>query len=349
MHDKPQQNIDKKGENAGHLPHVIVVGGGAWGTALAQTIATAKHCKQIQLVTRSAEQARLLNSTRENQQYLPGLKLHSALQAISETINLRLADVLVLAVPGQKLRKCLEEIGSEIAPSAKIILAIKGLEEHTHLRMSEIVAEILPNHEVAVLSGPSFAHEVMRGLPCSLVIAAGNLADAAGLLPIFTTDTMRLYPSSDILGAELGGTVKNVLAIACGLAAAMQLGENARAALITRGLAEMVRLGEALGADRQTLYGLSGMGDLVLTCGGTTSRNYRFGLALGQGQKAGEAEQNIGTVEGLHSARSLVALAEKSDIEMPICTAVLAIICEKLSPQEAVHKLLTRDIRQDGE
>ena len=215
--------------------------------------------------------------------------------------------------------------------------------------MSEIVAEILPNHDVAVLAGPSFAHEVMRGLPASLVLAAENLAKAAVLLPIFTTETMRLYPSADILGAELGGTVKNVLAIACGLAAAMQLGENARAALITRGLAEMVRLGEALGADRQTLYGLSGMGDLVLTCGGTTSRNFRFGLALGQGQKSSEAEQKIGTVEGLHSAWSLVALAKKCDIEMPISTAVLAIITEKLSPQAAVQKLLTRDIRQDGE
>ena len=336
--------------------HITIIGGGAWGTALAQASAVAADMAmgganrpKISLYLRNQEHAKTLDKTRENSRYLPGLKLHPDIRVIADLELVRDADFIVLVVPGQNLRDCLTEIKNAIKADAKIILAIKGLEQSTHLRMSEIVQHILPDHSVAVLSGPSFAHEVMRGLPCSLVLAAKTLQDAAELMKLFASEKMRIYPSCDIVGVELGGAVKNVLAIACGIAAGLQLGENARAALVTRGLAEMMRLGAAMGAETQTLFGLSGMGDLVLTCGGTTSRNFRFGLALGQGDRPDHAAHKIGTVEGLHTVASLVALAQKFNIELPIINAVMAIIEQKMTPLLAVQRLMSREAKYDGE
>ncbi|MDI9348407.1 MAG: NAD(P)H-dependent glycerol-3-phosphate dehydrogenase [Candidatus Symbiobacter sp.] len=332
-----------------HAPALTVVGGGAWGTALAQTLAVAGKYQPIQLLVRTSEQARLMMETRENPRYLPGLRLHPAIMPHSDPALVASSEIVVLVVPGQNLRDCLDGLGRHLHPQATIILAIKGLEKNSQRRMSEIVAEYLPGHPLAVLSGPSFAHEVMRGLPCSLVLAAKNLDAATALLPIFTTASMRLYPSSDMVGVELGGAVKNVLAIACGIAAGLCLGENARAALITRGLAEMMRLGLAMGAAGKTLSGLSGLGDLVLTCGGETSRNFRFGLALGGGENARLAERRIGTVEGIHTVDAVVSLAAKYQVDTPISQAVQRIMAEELSPQAAVIGLMTRDIRNQGE
>ncbi len=322
------------------LNRIGVIGGGAWGTALAAL--SAEQGDTI-LWARNADVVRSINNTHGNPLYLPDVKLPTNLRATGDLGDLKDCDALVLAVPAQTLRQFAEQIRSSLPIAAPIVIAAKGIEISTGLLPSDVLTELLPGRPLAILSGPNFATEVARGLPSASTLACADEALGAALVPRLGRPTFRPYLSDDVIGAQIGGAVKNVLAIACGIVIGRKLGDNARAALITRGLAEMSRLGLALGAKRETLMGLSGLGDLVLTCSGMQSRNLSLGIALGAGQSL---EQIMGArrtvAEGVHTARAIEALAGKHGVEMPICAAVDAVLHKDAGIDDMLAALLAR-------
>lgn len=327
---------------------ISILGAGSWGTALA--IALAANNRPACLWGHEPRFMQTLAKDRENHSFLPGIPFPAKL-----IIETELADALgfsrdiLLAVPSHAFREVLLNVAPLLRPDARIAWATKGLEQGSGKFMSDVLEEVLgTRHPTAVVSGPTFALEVARGLPTALTAASANPVFANALAERLHGDAMRVYTSDDVLGVQLGGTVKNVLAIASGITDGLALGANSRAALITRGLAEIIRLGDAMGARRETLMGLSGVGDLILTCTDDLSRNRRLGLALGRGTSLDIAVSAIGqVVEGFNTAREVVQLARKYRVEMPISEQVFQVLHEGLAPRQAVQNLLARDIRSE--
>jgi glycerol-3-phosphate dehydrogenase (NAD(P)+) len=328
----------------GLSPPVLVAGAGSWGTALALVLA--RNGRRVYLWSHSALQVADLQKARCNRRYLPAHPFPAHLLPVADLgATLAFAPDLVLAVPCQGIRPCLAiVVRSPARPQVRICWATKGIEADTGLLIHEVVAEILGECPTAVLSGPSFAGEVALGLPTAVTLASTAPAWGAALSGYFHSDTFRVYRCDDVVGVEVGGAVKNVLAIAAGLADGLGLGANSRAALITRGLAEITRLGTVMGGQLPTFMGLSGLGDLVLTCTDDQSRNRRFGKFLGQGLSLAQAREAVGqVVEGERTAFAVERLAAKLSVEIPICLQVARILRQETTPPEALHALLTRD------
>lgn len=328
---------------------VAVIGAGAWGTALAWLLAG--KGQPTRLWAYEPEVADQINQTRENRRYLPGVALPDTLSAsASVTEVLAGAAVLIFAVPSHVAEGVIAQIAPHLPPGAPIVSATKGLEEKHGRPISTLLEELLPipPGSVFALSGPSFAVEVCRGLPTAVVLAGGSEPAASMLQRLLMTPAVRVYLGKDRLGVELGGALKNVIAVAAGIADGLGLGHNTRAALITRGLAEMVRLGRAMGADPRTFSGLSGMGDLVLTCTGGLSRNRSVGVQLGEGKKLAAIVAATHTVaEGINTARVALALAERHQVDMPIVRAVCAVLFDGKEPARAVSELMERAPRPE--
>jgi len=287
-----------------------------------------------------------VNRLHENPVYLEGLKLDPAIRATSNFSELADCDAWIVATPAQHMRPVLERMPCREMP---LVLCSKGIEESTGALLHEVARAVCPTSPVAVLSGPTFAHEVAKGLPTAVTLAAEDMSLAETLRDRIAQPTFRIYVSDDVVGAEIGGAVKNVLAIACGVVEGKGLGQNARAALIGRGFAEMTRFGLAYGAKRETLAGLSGLGDLVLTCSSTSSRNYSLGVGIGQGRPASELLSNRKTVaEGAFTAPVLARLAKEKGVDMPIVDAVDALIAGRVNVDQVLDALLSRPARAEG-
>jgi glycerol-3-phosphate dehydrogenase (NAD(P)+) len=322
---------------------ITVLGAGSWGTALALYLARLDHT--VRLWTHDAAHAQSMKTARLNTKYLTQHAFPDSLQVTSD-LSAAIADNydILIAVPSAAFRATLTALKPLINATTRIFWATKGLDLDTGELLHDIAKEVLgAEHPFAVLSGPSFATEVAEGLPTAVVIASTNLKFAEDLMCCFNSQLFRVYLSTDITGVEIGGAVKNVLAIAAGITDGMQLGANARSALITRGLAEMIRLGTALGGKQETFIGLAGIGDLVLTCTDNLSRNRRFGLALGNGKTIAEAEKEIGQViEGKRNAELVLLLAKKVGVEMPITETVWKVLQEKITISAALQNLMSR-------
>lgn len=334
------------------MKRISIIGAGAWGTALA--IAQGTAGKPVTLYVRDKGKAGAMAQARENSARLPGLPLPDTVAVTGDLARaVTDADILLLATPTQYLREELEKIrGQGLRPDCFLVLTCKGFELGTGLRPSQIVADILPDHPCAVLSGPSFADEAARGLPCALTLAVDRKNAAAGhdLSTALSTPTLRPYLSFDTVGVETGGAVKNVIAIACGVVTGAGLGENAKAALMTRGLAEISRLGLALGAQAQTFLGLSGIGDLVLTCHSPRSRNFSLGFELGAGMKLDDILAARSSVtEGVTTTPAVLKLASQLGIDMPVTSAVGQLLAGEASLPAIIAAILARPLREERE
>jgi glycerol-3-phosphate dehydrogenase (NAD(P)+) len=328
------------------IARIGIVGGGAWGTALAVTARRAG--REVVLWAREAEVVEAIDARHENPLFLPGMALDPAIVATADLATAARADAVLLVVPAQYLRSVAAALAPLLAPGTPLVLCAKGIEAGSGALMSEVAAAALPEARLAVLSGPTFAAEVARGLPTAVTLAAADPALGRALIAALGTRSFRPYLSADIVGAEIGGAVKNVLAIACGIVAGCRLGDNARAALVTRGLAEMVRLALAKGGRAETLMGLSGLGDLVLTCNGPQSRNQSLGVALGEGQRLDDilsARRSV--AEGVASAAAVAELARRLDVDMPIVAAVEAILHRGAAIDRTIDGLLSRPFRSE--
>ena len=325
------------------MSSVGVLGAGAWGTALAQMLAS--DGRDVLLWAREPELAAEINATRRNTPYLPSAELADNIRATSELSEMARLDVLLVVTPAQHMGNVLASMPSH---PRDLVLCSKGIEAGTGRLMNDVARAAAPDSAIAVLSGPTFAHEVADGLPTAVTLACGDGEDQWDRLsPVIARPAFRPYYSNDVTGAEIGGAVKNVLAIACGVVDGLKLGQNARAALIARGYAEMLRFGEALGARAETLAGLCGMGDLVLTCTSTASRNFSLGKALGEGQSAAALMTDRRTVaEGAHTAPVLVELAARHGIAMPIVDAVHQLL-QGADPAQVVTGILARPLRAE--
>jgi glycerol-3-phosphate dehydrogenase (NAD(P)+) len=325
-----------------------VLGAGSWGTALA--IHLGRHGVPVRLWARDAAVASAVASRRRNPYYLPDFEIPEGVVVAADPMEvLHTAEAVLVAVPSEFVAATLKSIPTLRAGSV-VVSATKGLDPERHLRMSELIGERFPEARVAVLSGPSFAREVAQGQPTAAVLASTDEGLATRLRDAWGTREFRLYTNRDVAGVEIGGAMKNVIALATGLGDGLGLGENARAALITRGLAEITRLGVACGAAAATLAGLSGLGDLVLTCTGSLSRNRALGMALAHGRSLGEARGATRMVaEGVPTVRSALVLARRAGVSVPICEAVGAVLFGGWSPREALAALLARAAtREDG-
>jgi glycerol-3-phosphate dehydrogenase (NAD(P)+) len=323
-----------------------VLGGGAWGTALGQVCARAGLSPLIW--AREAEVVEAIGRTHENPAFLPGVPLDPGISATSSERELLGCDFLLAVTPAQHLRASLAALAKDFRPGTPVVLCAKGVEAGSLKLMTEVLAETLPTAAAAVLSGPSFASEVARGLPTAVTLAAGDPELARGLAHAIATPAFRPYVSGDMVGAEAGGAIKNVLAIACGIVEGRGLGRSALAALITRGFAELTRLAVALGGEAETVAGLCGLGDLVLTCSSPTSRNMSVGLALGRGESLIEAlAGKLSVAEGVASAPAVTALARRLGVETPICDAVRSILAGEIEVGPAIAALLSRRLRSE--
>jgi glycerol-3-phosphate dehydrogenase (NAD(P)+) len=328
------------------MQRIGIIGGGAWGTALAVTARRAG--REIILWAREAEVVAAINERHENPLFLPGIAVDPAIAATGELAVAAAADAVLLVVPAQHLREIAAALAPSLRPGAAVVICAKGVEAATGALMSEVAAALLPGATLAVLSGPTFAGEVARGLPTAVTLATADQAVGRAIIAALGTRSFRPYLSDDVVGAEIGGAVKNVLAIACGIVAGRRLGDNARAALITRGLAEMVRLARVKGGRAETLMGLSGLGDLTLTCTGVQSRNHSLGFALGEGKSLSEIlGPRRSIAEGVSSAAALGALGRRLGVDMPIVAAVDAILHHAADIDETIAGLLARPFRAE--
>ena len=326
------------------IERIGVIGGGAWGTALAQVTATGGS--EVRLWAREAEVVDTINDAHINPLFLPGIALSPSIRATGDLAELDWADALLVVAPAQHVRTILGSLPQGDRP---LILCSKGIEAGSMKLLTEVAAEAQPQAPIAVLSGPTFAHEVAQGLPTAITLAAADPALAEALVARLAQPTFRPYASSDLIGAEIGGAVKNVLAIACGVVEGRGLGQNARAALISRGFAEMSRFGVARGARPETLAGLSGLGDLVLTCSSQSSRNFSLGFGLGRGESAAALMADRKTVaEGAFTAPVLREAARAAGVEMPIVDAVCDLLDGSARIDSVVEQMLSRPLRTEG-
>ena len=329
---------------------VRVVGGGAWGTALGAVLADNGH--DVVLWAREPEVVESINREHENVSFLPGLPLPEGLRATGDLWEaVSSGEILVNVVPSQFVRSVWSEVGDAVADDALVVSASKGIETRTLERMDEVMADVLPESVMArftVLSGPSFAKEVAERAPTLVVAASRDPAAAERVQHLFQNRYFRVYTNPDVIGVELGGALKNVMALAAGVAAGLGFGHNTLAALITRGLAEMTRLGVAMGARRETFSGLAGMGDLVLTCTGDLSRNRTVGFRIGQGERPEEILGDMRSVaEGVKTVQAVTALAARHGVEMPISNEVYAMLMEGRAPREALDNLMSRAPKEE--
>ena len=323
---------------------IAVLGAGAWGTALANAAARARH--DVALWARDPAHVAEMATTRESRR-LPGVKLEARVTPLNSLEQAARADLVLAVVPAQATRGLAEALAPLLRPGVPVVLCSKGIEQASSRFLSDIVRETLPDNPPAVLSGPSFAADVSRGLPTAVTLAAADEDLARDIAAALAGPAFRLYHSTDIRGVEIGGAAKNALAIGCGIAAGKGLGASAGAALIARGFAELSRFGRAFGARPETLMGLSGLGDLVLTCGSAQSRNFSFGLALGSGESPSVAARGK-LAEGAFTAPVLVAMAREKGVELPICAAVEAIISGRIGVDEAVEALMARPSKAEA-
>lgn len=323
-----------------------VIGAGAWGTALAVTLA--RNGRRAELWGRDHQALMDIAARGENARYLPGIRLSPMPHVTGDLSEIMEAGVVLLVVPAQEIRTIAPLMAIKARPGQPIVICAKGIERGTGRLLSEVVREYLPEAQLAVLSGPTFAREVAQGLPTAVTLACAQTDIAARLCGLLSGRTFRCYASTDVVGVELCGAVKNVLAIACGIAMGRRLGENARAALITRGLVELRRLAQAMGGRAETLTGLSGLGDLVLTCNSIQSRNYSLGHMLGEGQLLAEIEAHPHKLaEGRFTASAVVQRADALNIDMPICQAVDAILNRGADIDSTVAAILARPLRAE--
>lgn len=325
--------------------HFSVIGAGAFGTALAINLRRNGHA--VTLWAHHAPLADAINKDHENARHLPGIALDPVLRATNTIQDLRGTDCYLFVCPAQHIRELAQQLATADDIATPALIGSKGIERGTGLLPHQVLKEVWPQSTIGLLSGPSFAAEIARGLPTAITLAA-PAALANDLAQALATPTFRPYVSDDVTGAALGGALKNVIAIACGIVVGRKLGDNARAALITRGLSEMIRLGQKLGARADTLMGLSGLGDLVLTCSSPQSRNMSLGIALGEGQKLSDilASRNSVT-EGVHTAEAAHMLARKTGVDMPVVEAVCGILQNQMAIDEAIHALLSRPLRTE--
>ncbi len=328
-----------------HYGKIGVIGAGAWGTALA--LAAAQAGRSVTLWAREQEVVGAIARSAENTVFLPGVKLPASIQATGDLAAAAHADALLIVVPAQHLRASLKSLAGHAARGTPLVLCAKGIERGSGKLMTEILREEIPGSEPAILSGPSFARDVARGLPTAVTIA-GRMEIALKLQAALGHTTFRPYASDDATGVALGGAAKNVYAIACGIVDGMGLGDSARAALIARSFAELTRLGSALGAKAETLMGLSGLGDLVLTATSTSSRNFSFGRALGQGRTLKELDApGHALAEGVETAPALVERARHEHVELPVAEAVAAVLDGSLPLGQAVLRLMSRPLKPE--
>lgn len=324
---------------------VSVIGAGAWGTALAHLLATKGF--NIRLWAHEPEVMKAIQNSRENSWYLPGVMLPNSIQATNSLADaVQNTDLVVLAVPSHSMSTVISNLRPLLRQVIPITIATKGIEEGTLQLMSQVVEGHLPlkwHSSLTVLTGPSFAAEVSRWKPTTILLAGRDFNLVNRLQQVFLTPQFRVYAGRDVMGAQLGGALKNVMAIASGIVDGLELGLNARAALITRGLAEMIRLGRGLGAEVSTFYGLSGLGDLVLTCTGSLSRNYQVGIQLAKGHDAASLQSSTRTVaEGIPTTRAAMALAEQYKVDMPIVRGIYRVLFEHQNPRHIVSDLMSR-------
>ncbi len=330
------------------IARIGIIGGGAWGTALANVAGS--QGREVILWAREVEVVNAINGARRNPLYLPGVPIHEGVTATSDIAAACDTQAILMVTPAQHLRATLAAIAPNVAGGVPAVICAKGIEQGSGALLGDVVAVGLPDAVPAVLSGPTFAAEVAAGLPTAVTLASRDTAAGEALVTALGGRAFRPYLTDDIIGAQIGGAVKNVLAIACGIVAGRQLGDNARAALITRGLAEMTRLGEALGGRRDTLMGLSGLGDLVLTCTSAKSRNTSLGLALAAGEDAAAYLAGRSSVaEGAATAGAVLELAARHGVDLPICRAVDAIVNRGAAIDSEIEGLLNRPFRgEDG-
>ncbi len=332
------------------MDKVCILGAGSWGTALSTVLA--QNCSQVILWGENPREIQDIRARRENKRYLPDVKLAENIEPTSDLRDaLKGADLVLGVVPSHAMRSVLEQIKPWIEPNMYYLNCAKGLELSTVKRMSEVFLDVLGpeiKNRLAVLSGPSHAEEVGRKIPTLVTIASYNPKTAAVIQKVFMTPQFRAYTNPDIVGVELGGTLKNIVALAAGMLFGLNYGDNAEAALITRGLAEMMRMGKILGGDPHTFSGLSGLGDLVVTCGRQFSRNRRAGYLLAQNKKLDQVLEEVGmVVEGVNATRIVYQLAQKYQIEMPICEACHRVLEEGASPQEEALRLMQRECKDE--
>src|ERR1700690_2236099 len=325
------------------IQRIAVLGGGAWGTALALTCARAG--RQVMLWEHEPGNAASLETKRESL-FLPGVRLDDGIKVTRALAEASRSDAILLVVPAQAMRSVIKSLAQTIAAGSPLIACAKGIEHGTHKFMSEIIAECAPKAVPAILSGPSFAADAGRGLPTAVTLAAAAGKLAGELAQAIASASFRPYHSTDVRGVELGGAAKNVLAIAAGIVTGRGLGASAAAALTTRGFAELVRFGKAYGAKLETMTGLSGLGDLLLTCSSPQSRNFSFGVSLGRGEKPGQIHG--GLAEGVFTAPVLLDMARERSVDMPISAAVAALLDEKMSVDAVIGSLLTRPLKAEG-
>lgn len=334
------------------MSRIVILGSGAWGTAIALSLHR-RGGHQVSLWAHTSELARQIVDAGENTQFLPGFPIPPTVNVTGERDAITAADILISAIPSEFLRPTLLRIRAHLRSGQFVVSATKGLEDRTLFRMTTVLSEtlepvglLLP---IGALSGPSFALEVAQAQPTALTVAFSDADVAALIQQEFSSETLRLYTSTDVIGVELGGALKNVVAIAAGIAVGVALGHNSTAALITRGIAEMTRLAVACGGRRETLGGLSGIGDLVLTCTGSLSRNRTVGEQLGQGHKLPEILRSLGgkIAEGVHTTHAALGLARKHGVEMPITEQMELILNEGKDPREAIRNLMLRPGRHE--
>ncbi len=322
------------------LKSVTVIGAGAWGTALAAVAARAG--RKVALYARDAASAATIAATRENSK-LPGVHLAADIAVTHDLKQAARADIVLIATPAQHLREAVHAIAPHLEPATPLVACAKGIERGTHKFMTEVIAEAAPPSHPAILSGPSFADDVARGLPTAVTLACRDEALASQLVQALGSPTFRPYHTTDVRGVEIGGAAKNVLAIAAGIVVGRNLGASAQAALITRGFAELARFGRALGARGETLTGLSGLGDLILTCSSPQSRNFALGLALGRGEQPPSGK----LAEGEFTAPVLAELAASQNVDMPVSNAVAAILSGTITIDAAIDGLLSRPFKAE--
>lgn len=326
--------------------NISIIGAGAWGTALAEVIS--RQGNQVNLWAREDDVVKSINTLNENTLYLPNIKLSELIIAQNNLDNVINCDLLLMVTPSQFMRSVLEDIKDNLNDSIPVVLCSKGIETKTLSLMNEITESIIPKNPLAILSGPSFAIDVVNNKPTAVTLACKDLSIGKNIADSISLPTFRPYLSEDIVGAQIGGATKNVIAIAAGVVEGQNLGDSARAATIARGFSEINRLAVALGGQEETLSGLSGMGDLLLTCNSITSRNFSLGIKLGKGLSVEEATDGLSSIaEGMYSAKAIDKLSKKLGVEMPITNAVNDLIEKKRSLDEIIDDLLSRPIRKE--
>lgn len=329
------------------MKSIGVIGAGAWGTALAQAQANAG--RKVTLWAREPEIVAAINQQHENTTFLPGVELDTGIKATESLTEAAQSDIILVVTPAQHVRSTLQSLKGDVADGKTFVICAKGIEINTGSLMSQVAADILPKTSMAIMTGPTFAAEIARGLPGGLTIACADKETGMDLIESLSSRTFRTYLTDDVLGAQIGGAVKNVIAIAAGVIYGRGMGESARAALVTRGLAEMARLASAMGAKKETLMGMCGMGDLILTCSSMQSRNFSLGAEMGQGKSIDEilgARKSV--TEGVTTAKALIVMAKNHAVDMPISAAVNACLSEGASIEETIERMLDRPLKMEA-